>query len=61
MRYRAILITDKKLERPIQTFSNYLDMLRKWAFAILKENTGYVEIYEMKEEKIETISPENKL
>lgn len=36
MRYRAILVTDKKLERPVQVFGNDITEMARWAREILR-------------------------
>ena len=60
MKYRAILITNEKLLRPLQSFSNEPGRLRNWAAVVLKSHVGVVKIYETIETEVETISQNNR-
>lgn len=59
MKFRAILVISKKLERPIQCYGNELSALRAWARDVLdKYPTGRVDVYFVQEDLIETIAGE---
>jgi hypothetical protein len=59
MKYRAILLTKMKLERPIQHFSNDLVHMHRWTRYVLnKYPEDRIEVYETHEVLIETLYPE---
>ena len=61
MKYRAILITIRPMERALQQFSNSIARISQWAQDILAERgfeDEYVKIYETHERLIDTILPE---
>lgn len=54
--YRAILVVNKKLERPIQYFGRNLGRVEHWARHVLRKyQDGAVYVYVMKEELQEII------
>ena len=55
MKYRALLVTEEKLLRPLQSFSNEISRLRAWAGEVLRHHKGVVKIYEMTEKEVEAI------
>lgn len=55
MKYRALLVTEEKLLRPLQCFSNEVSRLRSWATEVLRNHKGVVKIYEMTEKEVEAI------
>ena len=46
MRFKAILVTEEVLERPIQIFSNSMPEVYSWARRMLKKYKGVIQVYE---------------
>lgn len=47
MRFKAILVTEEILERPVQIFSTSMPEIYSWAGRMLRKYKGTIQVYEM--------------